>query len=125
MPRQIAHLIAAALTLAVLAGCSMFGPAAGLKTAPAAAQACMEALIGGTLTRNAESGLGITAADETQTAVEWPFGYSARNELGKLVLIDQTGTIVAHEGDRITVGGGLGDHLWYACGPVSVTKAAS
>ena len=85
----------------------------------------MDALIGGTLAKNAASGLGIRSADGQSSAVEWPFRYSAGNELGRLVLLDETGKAVAREGDEITVGGGFGNQLWHACGPVTVTRAAA
>lgn len=88
-------------------------------------QACMDALIGGTLARSAQSGLGITSADGQAYAVEWPFGWSAWIDLGQVALTDATGKVVAHEGDQITIGGGFGNQLWYACGPLTVTKAAS
>jgi hypothetical protein len=101
-------------------------PAAfGLRTAAVQPQACMDALMGGRLTRHAQSGLGITAADGTQTPVEWPFRYSAWLVDGPVVLHDETGKTVAREGDEVTVGGGLGNALWYACAPVSVTRPAS
>jgi hypothetical protein len=85
----------------------------------------MDALLGGTLARSAQSGLGVTSADGQATAVEWPFGWSASIELGRVALRDETGKVVAHEGDEITIGGGFGNQLWYACGPLTVTKAVS
>lgn len=100
-------------------------PQVGLKTVAAPPQACMEALIGGMLTKNPVSGLGITSTDGQSTAVEWPFRYGAREVLGRIVLIDETGTVVAREGDQITVGGGFGNQFWHACGPVTVTRPAS
>jgi hypothetical protein len=96
-----------------------------IRSAAVEPQACMDALIGGTLARSAQSGLGITGADGTSNAVEWPFGWSASIELGRVALSDETGNVVAREGDQITIGGGFGNQLWYACGPVTVTKAAS
>ena len=118
------RLLGITLVMAFVAGCSL-APSTNLKAAAAEPQACMDALLGGKLTRHAETGLGVTSADGTSTAVEWPFGYTARNELGKLVLLDETGKVVAREGDEITVGGGFGNTLWHACGGVSVTKPAS
>jgi hypothetical protein len=80
----------------------------------------MEALLTGRLARDARTGLGVTAADGQQMAVQWPFGYSARIDGGRLALVDETGKVVAHEGDTIQVGGGFGNVMWHACGPVSV-----
>ena len=78
----------------------------------------------GTLTRNPQPGLGITSADRQATAVEWPFGYSATIASNRVSLFDKAGKLVAREGDEITIGGGFGNQLWYACGPLTVTKAA-
>jgi hypothetical protein len=80
----------------------------------------MDALLGGTLTQNPQSGLGVTSADRQSMPVEWPFGYSARSELGRLALVDETGQVVAREGDEISVGGGFGTQFWHACGPVTI-----
>ena len=88
-------------------------------------QACMDALIGGTIIRAAATGLGLRSADGTLTAVEWPFGYTARIANGKVELLDETGQVVAREGDDISVGGGFGNDLWHACGPVTVALAGS
>ena len=58
--------------------------------------------------------------------VEWPFRYSARMEGTRIVLLDDRGVVVAREGDRIQVGGGMGpgpapNAVWFACGLVQVT----
>ena len=96
-----------------------------LRTAAVKPDACMDALMGGTLAKHAQSGLGISSADGSQSAVEWPFRYSARVEFGRVLLLDETGKVVAREGDEITVGGGFGNQFWHACAPVTVTKAGS
>ncbi len=80
----------------------------------------MDALMTGTLARHPQSGLGITGTDGQSMAVEWPFRYSARLETGRIVLVDETGKVVAREGDEISVGGGFGNAFWHACGPVNV-----
>lgn len=116
MSRRIAALILIAMAMSV-AACSL-APAVALRTAPAPAQACMDALIGGTLARHPQSGLGITSADGQSTPVEWPFGYTARAEGDRIALLDAEGRVVAREGDQIQVGGGFGTNLWHACGPV-------
>ena len=44
------------------------------------------------------------------TARQWPssvFGYTARNQLGTTVLVDEKGKVVAKVGDEISVGGGF------------------
>ena len=85
----------------------------------------MDALLGGRLVKSVASGLSVTSADGASTAVEWPFRYSAVEVAGRIQLLDETGKVVAREGDEITVGGGFGNNLWHACAPVTVTKAAS
>jgi hypothetical protein len=95
-------------------------PAIAITTARMANAMCMDALMTGRLARDARTGLGVTAADGQQMAVEWPFGYSARNDGGRLALVDETGKVVAREGDQVQVGGGFGNVMWHACGPVSV-----
>ena len=81
--------------------------------------------MGGKLAKHPQSGLGISSADGSQSPVEWPFRYSARVEFGRVILLDETGKVVAREGDEITVGGGFGNQFWHACAPVTVTKAGS
>jgi len=85
----------------------------------------MDALIGGTIVRAAATGLGLRSSDGTLTAVEWPFGSTARIVDGKVELLDETGAVVAREGDEITVGGGFGNALWHACGPVTLVVAGT
>ena len=119
------RLVAGLLLVVAVAACG--SPAApsptpslefGIRTAPQQPDACMDALIGGTLARHPQSGLGI-ANEAEQTPVEWPFRYSARVVEGRVILFDETGKAVAAEGDEITVGGGFGNQFWHACAPVN------
>ena len=80
----------------------------------------MDALMTGRLTQSPQAGLGITSSDGQDMPVEWPFGYTARDDGGRLALVDEAGRVVAHEGDEIMVGGGFGTDVWHACGPVSI-----
>ena len=131
---RIRRLLAGSLIVIAVAACSPAASAtpaapatiaqALIRTAPVQPDACMDALLGGTLARNAQSGLGVNNEGE-QMAVEWPFRYSARLEGGRMALLDETGKVVAREGDEITVGGGFGNQFWHACAPVTVTRAAS
>jgi hypothetical protein len=117
--RRSARAAALALIVAVTAGCSV-----SLRTESQPSQACMDALIGGTLTLDPRSGLGIADEAGVVTPVVWPFGYSARRELSKIALLDATGKVVAHEGDRVQLGGGLGNgDFWYACGSGLIAPA--
>ena len=114
---------ASLLVLVVAAGCSVVAPPVALRTAIAPSDICMMALMTGTLARNAETGLGVAGPDAQSVGVEWPFGYAAGNELGKLVLVDASGRVLAREGDEISLGGGLGaDDVFIACGGVTVVK---
>jgi hypothetical protein len=137
---RFVRLLAGSFLVVVAAACSGgAAPSPSSPSAPAATpgqrfdirsaavepQACMDALIGGTLARSAQSGLGITGADGKANAVEWPFRWTASIELGRVALRDETGKVVARERDEITIGGGFGNQLWYACAPLTVTKAAS
>ena len=130
---RISRLLAGFLIVIAVVACSLAASAtpgtpataaqALIRTAPVQPDACMDALLGGTLARNAQSGLGVNGEGE-QMAVEWPFRYSARLVDGRLFLLDETGKVVGREGDEITVGGGFGNQFWHACGPVTVTRAA-
>ena len=133
---QIRRLLAGALIVVAVAvaACSPAASAtpgalataaqALIRTAAFQPDACMDALLGGTLVKHAQSGLGVGSEGEL-TAVEWPFRYSASLEGGRLVLLDETGKVVAREGDEINVGGGFGNQFWHACAPVTVTRAGS
>ncbi|HUQ43605.1 MAG TPA: hypothetical protein VM451_04235 [Candidatus Limnocylindria bacterium] len=98
---------------------------ASLRTAQAEPDACMDALMSGSLERHPQTGLGIGTSDVEITPVEWPFGYSARMEVASVVLLNEKGVVVAREHDRVSIGGGMGGagpipSLWFACGPVQV-----
>jgi len=97
-----------------------------LRTAPGPATACDAALTAGQLVSSRESGLALRPADGSPNIpVTWPFGYSAGGFVGSLELRDETGHVLAHEGDFVQVGGGLGgDDSWVACaGTISVIPA--
>ncbi len=81
------------------------------------AAACMAALITGALVRDAQTGLRLRDDQGLAHQVIWPNGYSARDDGGRLALIDQDGKVAAHEGDRVSIGGGEidGAGTWLAC----------
>ena len=104
------------------------GAAFAIRTAAAPPQACMEALVTGRLIQVAASGLGLGLVGSPALPVEWPFGWSARVESGRIALLDEKGRVVAREGDQVEMGGGQGalpglNAIWFTCGPVTVTKA--
>ncbi|HYN64214.1 MAG TPA: hypothetical protein VES36_06375 [Candidatus Limnocylindrales bacterium] len=78
---------------------------------------CPAALITGTLVRDAETGLALHLDEGLRMAVTWPFGYVARDGTSGLELLDADGEVVAHEGDRVALGGGelRGGQAWRAC----------
>jgi len=106
------QLVAAAVLATVLAAC---GTPASLRTAPAAVDACDQALLAGQLVASNLSGLAVRNGDQT-TEVLWPFGYAATREAAGLALHDGSGKVVAHEGQRVEMSGGLGaNNTWTAC----------
>ncbi len=118
LPRLIS-LAGLALVALVLVACAP----SQLRTAPAPATACDLALTAGSLEKHPQTGLGIAESDVLVHPVQWPFGYSARMDVSSIVLVDETGKVVAREHDRVEVGGGMGaDGVWFACGPVSVVS---
>ena len=118
-----AVLLAAALTAALTIACTSVAPPFAIRAAQAEPQACMDALAVGSLEQHPQTGLGIADGDRTM-GVEWPFGYSARIDVQGVVLLDETGKVVAREHDRVNVGGGMGgaapNDVWFACGDVTV-----
>lgn len=123
---RLAAVVLAAFVGVAVAGCT---PVA-IRTPARQPDGCMQALMHGTLTKHEATGLGIADRNGVVLPVEWPFGYSARMEVSKIVLVDEKGFVVAREGDFIQVGGGMGtgpapNAVWFACGPVTVTRAAS
>ena len=119
-----------ALAAATLMGACAAGPSApsrptagaiALRTQPpqpaGTATACMAALLSGTLVRDGVAGLRVRDEQGHSHQVIWPNGFSARDDGGRLAVIDQSGTVVAHEGDRVSIGGGEidGAGTWLAC----------
>jgi hypothetical protein len=71
------------------------------------------------LWRRGRALLGLTSPNSPPVVVEWPFRYSAREENGRVALLDETGTVVALEGEMVQMGGGMGQqNIWFTCGPV-------
>ena len=87
--------------------------------------ACMAALLTGTLVRHPQSGVGLTYTEGKVVGVIWPFGYFARDDRGRLAVVDGSGTVLAHEGDLVSVGGGFaGDEsTWTGCGGITAVRS--
>ena len=102
---------ALALVALILAGCSV-----GLRTAPAAMDACEDALGSGQLLATAQSGLGLRDGAGGIVEVLWPFGYTARRGTSGIELIGHKGEVLAREGDFVQAGGGTGnDGVFAVC----------
>ena len=115
---RIRSVVGLILATSIVAGCSV-----QLHTAAAASETCDLALIAGSLEKHPQTGLGIGTGGEQVTPVQWPFGYSARMDLSGVVLVDETGKVIAKEHDRVEAGGGSGaEGVWIACGPVSTVS---
>ena len=118
---NLRRLGAVALLTIVLSGCATVE----LRKAPAPVDACDNALASGFLIRSRESGIALRDATEDIHQVLWPFGYAARVGLTGVELLDETGKVVAHEGDFIQAGGGFAaDGAFGVCaGSVTVVPA--
>lgn len=131
--------LAALITVAAVVGCGQGSPSASpaatggpfpttiaLRTQgpqPAGTpQACPAALIEGTLVREKQSGVALRDPQGLVRQIIWPFGYSARDQGGRLVVLDASGNVVAAEGDRVSIGGGEIDAkgTWLGCGGTTV-----
>jgi len=85
--------------------------------APQSPDSCPMARTEGVLVRNTQSGVGFQDADGLVWEVIWPAEYTAREEVGGLVVLDGAGTVIAHEGDRVEIGGAaVGSATWLGCG---------
>jgi hypothetical protein len=79
---------------------------------------CALAVIKGTLVRGDQSALGLASlvGDHEVFVVDWPPGYSVRDDGGRLTLLDAAGQTIAHEGDTIAASGGSeGDGVVSVC----------
>jgi hypothetical protein len=59
----------------------------------------------GTLVRHPDSGAGLRDHEGTLMEVIWPTDYIARNDGGRLAVIDGIGAVIAHEGDLVEIAG--------------------
>jgi hypothetical protein len=79
-------------------------------------QACMDALLTGTLVVDETDGLAVEDPSRHRERVIWPYGYVARESSAGRQLLDATGQVVAVEGDHLHIGGGeVADGEWAAC----------
>jgi len=131
--RVLARVLLTVLSVVLVAACtagpttphaSAGTPVAGvvvLRTeAPQSLPACPEARVEGVLVRHPQSGVGLRNTQGTGRQVIWPGGYSARDDAGRLAVLDETGKVLAHEGDRVEIGGQDVGGPWLGCGGLNV-----
>jgi hypothetical protein len=84
--------------------------------------ACPAALLEGELVADTEFGFVVAHADGFTSAVTWPHGYVAR-DAPRRELLDDSGRVVAREGDLVALGGGEGSAGpgFVVCGQLDVT----
>jgi hypothetical protein len=87
---------------------------------------CPAALVEGDLVADPRWGLVLADVDGLTRKVVWPHGFAARQDGSRLALLDAGGSVVAHEGDRIRIGGGEtgDDAAWLACGGISLLSVS-
>jgi hypothetical protein len=78
-----------------------------IRTEPAPANVCMEALITGVLVPHAQWGLALQVPGTGELMLPiFPFRYSAVIDGARIALLDENGLVVAHTGDLIQSSGG-------------------
>jgi hypothetical protein len=95
-----------------------------LLTASQPAGACQLARGGGRLVPVDGLGIGVAGADGTSRGVRWPFQWSGWRDASGVVLVDDEGWVVAHEGDRVIFGGASVGDVFNACFGVAVVPDA-
>jgi hypothetical protein len=84
---------------------------------PSSPEACPMARTEGTLVRQPQSGAGLRDNAGAVWQVIWPTDYTARDDGGRLVVLDGSGGVIASEGDRVEIGGqDVGGGTWLGCG---------
>jgi hypothetical protein len=83
---------------------------------------CATALLEGTLVADGQDGLAVRHAEGNVTPVIWPDGVGIGHDGDELVLTNQLGLPIAHEGEFVSMAGGVpgDDSTFAACGPIAV-----
>lgn len=107
-------IVVSSLAAVALIGCGearlLTGPAPG----PAA---CGPAAITGRLIAEPDAGLALLGPDGRTVRIVWPFGYTARRELLRVILVSPQDADVARDGDVVELGGGgtTDGSVWTVC----------
>jgi hypothetical protein len=106
----------AALALAgVLATAGLGGCATG----------CPAALQPGVLVTDGPASLGLRDPSGHLFHVRWPLGVGVRRHDDRLALTDAFGSVIAHEGDPVSLPGGTtDDDTWGVCGAIQIDGRA-
>jgi hypothetical protein len=72
-----------------------------IRTADTEATDCAFGQLGGTLVLDAVSRLGLSLSSGRTIEPWWPGGWSARQDGASVALLDPSGSVVAHVGDRL------------------------
>jgi len=129
---MLARLLLALASAALMTGCAATPAPASAGTqsaavvalrtwAPPSPIACPEARTEGIFVRQPQSGAGLRDSQGAVWQVIWPTDYTARDDGGRLVALDGGGNVIAHEGDRVEIGGqDIGGGTWLGCGGMRV-----
>jgi hypothetical protein len=110
------RLLRVALLALAVASCASSSPLAISSRSLAPGEVCAMALLGGSLARQSESGLGLARGDGQVLAVWWPGGWTAKTDGASAALLDPSGKTIARVGDAVSIGGGIGSDGWvHAC----------
>lgn len=90
---------------------------------PALIVSCPTALAAGTLVGSGD-GLVLEVAPGDTNVVTWPDGIRVDRVDGALSLVGFFGQVIAHEGDYVEMGGGVGaDGVFHGCGEIKVVSS--
>ncbi len=115
----VSRLIGIGLLVAACTSFTMVAPGlVALKTQPPGG-ICLDALIVGPLVADPASGVALGSRDGSHLTLIWPAGWTDRADGGSIAILDATGTVVAHVGDTVSMGGG-GPDPWLVCPPLTL-----
>ena len=99
--------------------------AIGLAASGGGCSGCATALLEGVLVADGAGGLGVRGEGGTTFPVDWPDGVHVGSAGGELVLANSFGQPIAHQGEFVSMAGGVpGDGPEFAaCGPIAVSAS--